>query len=378
MSQGGGYPRRSAKPDPVRTTRMLFKDTSSHCGPYTYWLRICIITRPWGVGAIKRPPITLLIRMANPAHTQKETMSAQERDKITRRTFARNLMLGTVGSRAFVPGLKLLNRPSRKRRVAVMSDIHVGRRANELDGEKWLERSFEDLGKNVSPIQYGLTLGDITHHGDRRSLIRYLNLRDKSHIPRWFELAGNHEHRNGGVAHYRRLIGEIAPYCITDGNIAWFFLSDEWKRVPGNMSTRSYRWLKENLERHRDKIIIFCSHQIPPNTTGRSGEDMFCLHPRNLITDLFERFPIALSLFGHEHHGPYTRNHMIRKHNTTYINAASTSHAYGTQMSASLVLELEDNRREIVARRRNHDWNKFLDEFEFKIPLPKPIRLGRQ
>ena len=257
-----------------------------------------------------------------------------------------------------------------------MSDIHVGRRADELDGEAWLARSLDDLTANVRDIQYGLTLGDITHHGDRDSLMRYLNLRDKSRIPKWFQVAGNHEHRNGGIVHYRQLVGEASPFVFTEGNIAWFFLSDEQKRAPGNISTRSLRWLRSNLNRHRDKIIILCSHQIPPNTTGRSSEDLFCLHPRDRIRDIFGEFPIALSLFGHEHHAPYSRKQMTQKNGTMYINAASMNHAYGTQMSASLILELEENKREIVVRRRDHDRQRFQDEFEIKIPLPKPIRLS--
>ncbi len=259
-----------------------------------------------------------------------------------------------------------------------MSDIHIGKRSDNRDGESWLAESLEDLEENVGTIHYGLTLGDISHHGDRRSLKRYLRLRDESHIRRWYELAGNHEHRDGGIHNYRDLVGDTKPYCLIDGNIAWFFLSDERERIPGNMTNKSYRWLRNNIERHREKIIIFCSHQMPPNTIGRSNENIFCIHPREKVNNLFSDLPIDLSLCGHEHHKPYSSKSMTRLDGTTYINVASVSHAYGTGTSASMILDFEEGSNEILVRRRDHDKTAFQEEFRLKVPLSKRIRLSRR
>jgi hypothetical protein len=258
-----------------------------------------------------------------------------------------------------------------------MSDIHIGMTADGQDGATWLGRSLDDIKRNVETIDYGLTLGDITHNGDSESLRKYLSLRDGGVVPRCFELAGNHEHHDHGIRHYQALIRSRKPYCFVDGNIAWFFLSDETKWIPGNVSDRSYRWLKENIHRHEDKIIIVCSHQLPPNTIRRSNEDIFCLHPKRKIKELFSSMPIALSLCGHEHHKPYSRANMTRQDGTSYLNTASISHAYGTGTSASLILELEENSNRIVARRRNHDQQRYQKEFEYQIPLNQRIKLSQ-
>jgi predicted phosphodiesterase len=296
---------------------------------------------------------------------------------ITRRDFVRQVGLGVAGVGAF-PALPFERTESapRMRRVVVMSDIHVGRRADGLDGAGWLSCGFDDLERNLEPIDYGMTLGDITHHGDRASLTKYLEMRDRSAIPRWFELAGNHEYWGRGIRHYQSLVGPADPYCVVDGNIAWVLLSDERNHPAGSITNSSYRWLSETMERHRDKIIVFCSHQPPANTVRRSDQDMFCLHPRDKVRDLFSRLPIALSLSGHEHHRPYSKGNIARKGGTTFINVASMTHAYGTGSSASLVLELEEGATEAVARRRNHDRARFSTDFEVRIPLGKRIELA--
>jgi hypothetical protein len=256
-----------------------------------------------------------------------------------------------------------------------MSDIHAGYRSRGLDGAQWLARAIDDLDRNLRAIDYGLTLGDITHSGDRRSLRRYLDLRDKSGVPRWLELAGNHEHHHGGIAHYRELVGEPAPALHLDGNIAWILVSDEDKHCPGELSRSSREWLRKTLEQHRDKVIILCSHQPPPRTVRRSDERIFSLRPRGAIAEIIERHPIALHLCGHEHHRPYGSDCIAASHGTVVINVASINHAYDTDESASVLLEIEDDAKQIVARRRSHDRRAFRRRYEIRVPLPTRISL---
>ena len=91
---------------------------------------------------------------------------------------------------------------------------------------------------------------------------------------------------------------------------------------------------------------------------------------------MIAELPITLWLCGHEHHKPYSAKSMIKEAGVTCINVASVSHAYGTKTSGSLVLDFEENGREIVARRRDHDSKRFQREFEIKIPLDKRIHLA--
>lgn len=304
-------------------------------------------------------------------------MGARERP-ITRRRFAREFALGMAGAGACCAIPIRAKAAPVTRQVLVMSDIHIGRQADGADGRVWLERGFTDLEQNPVVVDYGLTLGDITHNGDRGSLEAYLTLRDKSPVPRWFELAGNHEYHHGGIRHYKELVGGTKPYCFVDGNIAWFFVSDERRRASGNVTDDSYRWLVTNIEAHRDKIIILCSHQPPPNTVRGSDKEALCLHPKRKIEEMLSSLPIALWLCGHEHHHPYSSAKFAEQNGTTIINLASLSHAYRTGSSGSLFLEFGEDRREIVARRRDHDAGQYQAEFERVVPVAKPIRLSRK
>lgn len=294
---------------------------------------------------------------------------------MTRRSFMAELGLGTAA------GL-LTTLPSgaeastRKRRVVVMSDIHIGRRADDLDGSAWLTRSLSDLEQHVRNIDYGLTLGDITHDGDRKSIETYLRIRENAKMPRWFDIAGNHEHRHEGIQHFKALIRDTAPFCHMDGNIAWFFVSDESGSTAGEISAESYRWLVRHIQANADKNIILCSHQPPPDTIRRSSESVFCLHPREKIRDMVASLPIDLWLCGHEHHRPYSSANIVRENGTTCINVASLSHAYGTRSSGSVVLEMRNRHRDIVARRRDHDRSRYMDDFTYSVPLEHPVRLG--
>jgi predicted phosphodiesterase len=299
------------------------------------------------------------------------------RNRITRRRFATRLGLGVAaGMVTTLPAVAAVS--GVRRRVVVMSDIHIGREADGLDGSEWLTRGLSDIDENIGEIDYGLTLGDITHHGDRKSLERYLRIRHKTRIPRWFELAGNHEHKGEGIHHFRTLVRDTAPYCHVDGNIAWFFVSDETDSVAGQISDESYRWLVRNIKANADKIIILCSHQPPPETIRRSSENAFCLHPRKKLKEMVSTLPIALWLCGHEHHRPYSSDNIVIRNDTTCINVASLNHAYGTRSSGSLILDIKDNGREIVARRRDHDRQRFMNDFALRIPLNRPVSLGPQ
>lgn len=295
--------------------------------------------------------------------------------------WSRRRFIKLAGAQAIASGVLGLpsvsaSSSSNVRRVIVMSDIHIGKYSRGLDGAEWLARAYSELDRNNELMDYGLTLGDITHHGDCHGLQKYLKLRDKSQIPKWFELAGNHEYRRENIKYYRQLVRNPAPYSIVDGNIVWLLVSDENDLAPGNISTHSLRWLEKKLVQHQDKIVILCTHQIPSNTVRRSNEGKFCLQPRKAVSRILSYPQIALSLFGHEHHSPYTNENKARKNGTTFINAASVSHAYGTEASGSLVLELRQGDTKIIARRRNHDRQIFQQEFDAIIPLHTDIKFA--
>lgn len=150
-----------------------------------------------------------------------------------------------------------------------MSDLHSGYDQGGKDGAEWFESACKDMSEAGFQIDYAMTLGDITHGGSEVELQRYIEIRAKSGIATWHEIAGNHEH-----------------------------------------------------------------------------------------------------------HTPYSKGHIARVKDTTYINVASMSHAYKTGSSESYLLEFKTGAKEIVARRRRHDSKEFVPEFEVIIPLRHELMPG--
>lgn len=266
--------------------------------------------------------------------------------------------------------------PALTRRVVAMSDIHIGNVDDGQDGAYWLEQALADLDANVPAIDYGLVLGDLTQNGFADDLKKYMRLRDASGIPEFYELAGNHEYYRGNIGQYQNLIRSIDPYAKLDGNLAFFFMSDMEKSRPGQWTPEACDWLEGQLRMHHDKILVVCSHQLVPGTVRKSDEAPFCLNPAPRIKKMLAEHPIDLWLCGHEHHSPYTAAKIVRHGNTTFINIASLSHAYGTGASGSIVMDFTEGASAIQIRRRDHDHKTYFDAYDVSAPLRTACRLG--
>jgi predicted MPP superfamily phosphohydrolase len=265
---------------------------------------------------------------------------------------------------------------ARTRRVVAMSDLHIGLVDDGHDGAYWLERALADLDTNVPSIDYGLVLGDITHNGTAENLKKYIRLCDASRIPDWYELAGNHEYYGDNIGQYQSLIRSTEPYAKVDGNLIFLFLSDMEESRSGQWTPAACDWLEEQLRMHRDKVIVVCSHQLVPNTVRKSDEAPFCLNPAPRIKKMLAEHPIDLWLCGHEHHTPYTATKIARHGNTTFINIASLSHAYGTGASGSIIMDFTEGATSIRIRRRSHDDQTYPAAYDVSVPLRTPCRLG--
>ena len=262
------------------------------------------------------------------------------------------------------------------RKVWVLSDLHSGLVEGGKDGSEWFSLACKDMQKDHADIAYAMTLGDITHGGNELQLKNYITTRDASVIKTWYEVAGNHEYQGGKADLYQKLIRSTDPYSVVDGNLVWIFLSDEKAGVPGELMPKSCDWLEAELAKHKGKNIIVCSHQGVKDTTFRTDNAQRYLHPADRIAEIIAKSDIALWMSGHEHHTPYSDKHIARVKDTTYINVASMHHAYKTGSSQSYLLEFQSGAKQIIARRREHDTQKFMPQFEVTIPLRHAIELG--
>lgn len=261
-----------------------------------------------------------------------------------------------------------------KKLVWVCSDIHIGYTDDGLDGEEWFANALSDIS-NLGTIDYALVLGDIAHSGRVEEFQKYLSHREQSAIAQWYELAGNHDHGSGGITNYCKLINPDKAYMIFDGNLVWFFLSDEELSTEGEIGENTCVWLKEMISQNQDKIIIVCSHQCVYGTVRDSTVSDRHLYPKEKIEDILNTLRVDLWLCGHQHFYPYSHEEVFTNGKTTFINVASMSHAYSSGMSQSFFLEIERGRREIIAYYRSHDLYAFDDNFTVSIPVPFPIKL---
>ena len=264
------------------------------------------------------------------------------------------------------------------RRVMAMSDLHIGRIDDDKDGSEWLRLALEDVARNLPDIAYGITLGDITQHGQGSGLDFYLRHTRSHRIPQWFELAGNHEYYYRHIGEYTKRVRSLDPLLHLDGNIAWFFLSDEADSREGNLTDSTLDWLRANLRKYKDHITVVCSHQLVAHTVRLSDQAPFHLHPVDKIRDILKECRVDLWMCGHEHHSPYTREKIARCGHTTFVNVASMSHSYGTKGSGSTILEFSNGSRELRVRRRDHDQGVFRKEFETVVPLRTECRVGER
>lgn len=298
---------------------------------------------------------------------------------LTRRDFVKSMAAGlAIAATAGRGALVLAGEAdkARVRNVLVLSDIHIGYKDDEVDGAEWFSRAMDELNANQVPIDYAVALGDLVHRADAASYKTYLDIRQKSKISPWFEIAGNHDWSGNETKHFEASVRSIKPHAHVDGNVAWFFISDEDAGTRGFISDATIDWLRNGLEQHKDDIKIVCTHQLVADTVRTSTNVDRIIHPKEKIAKVLADFHVDLWMFGHEHHRPYSKEEILRKNGTTFLNVASLSHAYKTKESQSYVLRFEQGAKQILARRRVHDVQDFVKDYDLAIPLDREIRLG--
>ena len=296
-------------------------------------------------------------------------------EELTRRACVKRIAASAVVMGA-TGGVVPARAQERSRQVLVFSDIHIGHIADGVDGSEWMARALKELRENQIRVDYAMALGDIAHHANADAFKAYKQLKKQSGIETWFELAGNHEYGKEGLEDYEAVVRSAKPYAHIDGNLAWFVISDEAKGVPGNISDETFDWLKKAIAENQDKIVIVCSHQLVHNTIRKSEDAQRYIHPKEKIAEMLKAYRVDLWMCGHEHHRPYSKQEIRRVNNTTFINVASMSHAYGSKESQSFLLQFKQGAKSIVARRRVHDRQEFSIDFETEIPLDREIDLA--
>ncbi len=257
-----------------------------------------------------------------------------------------------------------------------MGDAHIGHVSDDRDGGDWLRMSVEDAAGDVGGIDYVVNVGDLTHQSLDEQLRTYADIRERSGIGRWFEMSGNHDMKSVFRGAYADIAGCPRYWTLVDGNMVFLSLPAERGNAAGLFVPEVESWLRGRIAAHQDKNIIICAHQFPYDTVDRSTRPARCLYPHETVKRFRDDVRIDFWLGGHIHSGPRQKTATVTKGATTFMNVASVSHTYDTEVCNSVFLDVEDGSQQVTARCRDHDHRNFMDDHEVKVGLTYPARLG--
>jgi 3',5'-cyclic-AMP phosphodiesterase len=190
-------------------------------------------------------------------------------------------------------------------RIAQVSDVHCGEPS--FDAE--LMRSIIDRINLMNPDLVAV-VGDLTAAGyewEFEEAVRWLELIEPPKIV----IPGNHDSRNVGYVHFRRLLGERyhsyrqafdpqrAERIVATGFSVAAVDSSQPDVNDGHVGRERYPWIREQFNEPDDiKIFLIHHHLVPIPGTGRE---------RNIITDAGDllaeltELDIDIVLAGHKH-----------------------------------------------------------------------------
>jgi 3',5'-cyclic AMP phosphodiesterase CpdA len=190
-------------------------------------------------------------------------------------------------------------------RIAQISDVHCG----EPSFDAGLMRSIIERINRMNP-DFVAVVGDLTAAGyewEFEEAARWLELIEPPKIV----IPGNHDSRNVGYVHFRRLFGERFPTfreafepvraerLLATGFTVAAVDSSQPDVNEGHVGRERYPWIREQFAEPDDvKIFVIHHHLVPIPGTGRE---------RNIITDSGDllaeltELDIDIVLSGHKH-----------------------------------------------------------------------------
>lgn len=262
------------------------------------------------------------------------------------------------------------------RRIWLIADPHIGHVSDGRDGGDWLELVFADRREHMGPIDYAINLGDVSHNYAPDQFTRWAQLRDASGVSRWAELVGNHDFHGTETGDYQRRVTPHRYWTLVDGNVAFFSLPAERGNAAGIFVPPVEAWLREQMAAHADANRVIAAHQFPSGTVEHSLKPSRGLYPVDAVSRFLADVQPDLWVGGHIHMTGRTPAWTAVRDGLTFINVASASHTYTKDMASSFVLEMTEGSRDVVARCRDHDRHRYLDEHEVRLQFRHPCRFA--
>ncbi|KJS00246.1 MAG: hypothetical protein VR65_08935 [Desulfobulbaceae bacterium BRH_c16a] len=255
--------------------------------------------------------------------------------------------------------------------VWTLSDIQPPSPAERVQ----FEQAIDDINDHVDQVDLAVIAGDLLKSRSREEdFAWFLATRNRSKVPDWYEIAGNHDVRSG--ARFRRYFTSPPHYAVEVGNVLLLLISDESPASRTELSDETFRWWRDMVIAYQSRIIITVTHgQL--SGSGLLGSSV----PSRQIagSERFEKVlkaqRVAIWASGHSHlpQGlPGTVSLREEFGGTCFVNVSSIGE--GPFMdSQSRFFIFEDGSDRVRIRSRNHSKGRFDRSLDLELRLDKPF-----
>lgn len=253
------------------------------------------------------------------------------------------------------------------------SDIHP--RNHE---QKWeYEAAIDDIiSLGLSP-DMAVVPGDLVYRQESQMYWDWMkNLREKTGIKHWFEIAGNHD-LNDEASYYKNS-GKPMHYAVRLGNVLFIFLSDEIRSAITDISDEAVKWWERLVIDNQDSIIVTVTHACYA-FSGFTAAINWTMVIKNSARfhDVLKRCHVDLWLSGHTHLPAYFGNKAIisEEYGTLFLDVSSIKKHIASPVESWLLI-LENGSSTLRCYPRNHEKKKFYNSIAFTYELSHAFRRG--
>lgn len=201
-----------------------------------------------------------------------------------------------------------------KNKIILFSDLHCGVDVKNKAG-KVGTNTFGDLEAellklkneidNISP-EFTVNLGDVISYTsleqDKVNYNKFLKIFNLENI---YHVYGNHDLNNIGMENLENMTGQAAKYSFLTGNVRHVIL-DSIRTDKVYLSRKSITWLKDNLNKENETVILYNHYPITLDDDNVSyyhkGREEICfVNEAKELQDILKESNCVAVISGHTH-----------------------------------------------------------------------------
>ena len=263
-------------------------------------------------------------------------------------------------------------------KIWALSDIQPRNESHRRE----FENAVEDINRYITDVDIAIVAGDIVNRTEEEVFDWYSNVKKRSYIDEWYEIAGNHDLKTDLGKLFKEKVNKDSYYIIEKNNARFLFMSDEKRGKSTELSDDTFNWWKQLVEEGQDKIIFVISHA----PLKGSGIPFSSMKGRNIIgsnrfRDVLRQYKVDVWLSGHMHFPHSIKNNIVvnsELNNTVFANISSIRpELLGFKDSESFVITLECGSNVILFQSRNHSKNIFTRGLNYSYLISKKYECNK-